>query len=48
MENKSKIIQEFNLICLKHKTVYFNREDFQQFINGFYQAEGTAGVYFNK
>lgn len=26
----------------------FNKSDFQQFINGFYQAEGTLGVYFKE
>jgi hypothetical protein len=48
MENKSKIIQEFNIICINHKTNNLNKKDFQQFINGFYQAEGTTGVYFTK
>lgn len=48
MLNKSNIIKEFNLISLNHKIVSINKEDFHQFINGFYQAEGTAGVYFSK
>ncbi len=28
--------------------LYINNEDFHQFINGLYQAEGTVGVYFAK
>lgn len=47
MSNKL-IIKEFNDMCLNHKTISTNKEDFHQFINGFYQAEGTMGVYFVK
>lgn len=48
MSNKLKIIKEFNLLYLNHKIISKNQEDFHQFINGLYQAEGTAGVYFRK
>lgn len=48
MLNKLNVTKEFNRISLDHKTVSLNKEDFHQFINGFYQAEGTAGAYFRK
>jgi len=48
LNNKLKIIKQFNLMCLNHKIIPINKEDFHQFINGFYQAEGTTGVYFVK
>ena len=48
MSNKIQIIKEYNSISLKHKIIYLNKPDFHQFINGFYQAEGTMGVYYSK
>jgi hypothetical protein len=47
---KSNIIVEFNNIVKSHKELSFTRNvnDFQQFINGLYQAEGTMGAYFPK
>jgi len=44
---KNNIIKEFN-ISLNHNIYFLNKEYFHQFINGLYQAEGTAGVYFVK
>lgn len=44
---KSNIIIEFNNISKNHK-MSLNKNDFQQFINGLYQAEGTNGAYFIK
>lgn len=44
---KSNIIEEFNSISLSHK-ITVNKDDFHQFINGLYQAEGTMGAYFPK
>jgi hypothetical protein len=45
---KNNIIKEFNNISLNHNIYSLNKEYFHQFINGLYQAEGTAGVYFVK
>lgn len=45
---KSRIIKEFNTICLSHAIPDLNPQYFHHFINGLYQAEGTAGVYFVK
>jgi hypothetical protein len=39
----NKLKKEFN----PHNSP-FNKNDFQQFINGFFQAEGTLGVYFKE
>ncbi len=43
----SKITAEFNNIIKEHK-MSLNKNDFHQFINGLYQAEGTMGAYFKK
>jgi hypothetical protein len=43
---KSNIIAEFNKIIKTHKKSCLARNDFKQFINGLYQAEGTMGAYF--
>jgi hypothetical protein len=48
MINKSNIIKEFDNIYKNHSISNINREDFHQFINGLYQAEGTLGAYFVK
>ena len=48
MTNKLKIIKEFDLISKSPNFIPLKKEDFHQFINGFYQAEGTTGVYFNR
>jgi hypothetical protein len=45
---KFNVIREFNSICLNHEISSLNKNDFHQFINGLYQAEGTAGAYFVK
>lgn len=47
---KSIIIAEFDKIVRNHKELPFTRDkkNFQQFINGLYQAEGTMGAYFPK
>jgi len=42
---KQNIITEYNSISSTHK-ISLNRDDFHQFINGLYQAEGTMGAYF--
>jgi len=44
---KSNVIAEFNNIVLSHKK-YLKENDFHEFINGLYQAEGTMGAYFPK
>jgi hypothetical protein len=48
MINKSNTVKEFDNISKNHSISGLNREDFHQFINGLYQAEGTLGVYFVK
>src|SRR5258708_36202658 len=45
---KKSIIKEFDNISKNHSILNLNREDFHQFINGLYQAEGTLGAYFVK
>jgi hypothetical protein len=45
---KYDILTEYNNICLNHNISSLNKNDFHQFINGFYQAEGTMGAYFSK
>jgi hypothetical protein len=45
---KFNIKTEFNNICLNFEISCLNKKDFHQFINGLYQAEGTAGAYFVK
>jgi len=46
---KYNILKEYNNVCLNYNTSpSLNREDFHQFINGLYQAEGTMGAYFPK
>jgi hypothetical protein len=44
MLNKFEIIKEFNNISLNHKITHLNKEDFHQFINGLYQAEGKINL----
>jgi LAGLIDADG endonuclease len=44
---KFNVIAEFNNIVLSHKKC-LKENDFHQFINGLYQAEGTMGAYFPK
>jgi len=48
--NLDQIQLEFNNLKkeFKPENSPFNPTDFQQFINGFYQAEGTLGVYFKE
>jgi|SRR5208282_1164441 len=55
MKNKIRnydIIREYEKIQANHNINCFvsqkSKEDFHQFINGFYQAEGTIGAYFPK
>jgi hypothetical protein len=45
---KNEIITQYNNIIKNYKGLPFtcNKNDFQQFINGLYQAEGTMGAYF--
>lgn len=45
---ESNIKIEFNKVCSNHNISYLNKNDFHQFINGLYQAEGTMVVYFPK
>lgn len=45
---KHNIYTEYNNICLNHNISSLNKEDFHQFINGLYQAEGIMGAYFPK
>src|ERR1700746_601327 len=44
--NENNIRTEFNNICSNYHNSSLNKEDFHQFINGLYQAEGTMGAYF--
>jgi hypothetical protein len=46
---KKDIIKEYENIQVNHInsiTSEESKENFRQFINGFYQAEGTVGAYF--
>jgi len=48
MINSYNIIKEYDKIHKNHSISNLNKEDFHQFINGLYQAEGTLGAYFVK
>jgi hypothetical protein len=49
---KQDVYREYDNICSNHNISSLasqkNKENFHQFINGLYQAEGTMGAYFPK